>query len=190
MSWEDIEDAMQEAVVKASMLASSQVTWSYQNRNEPALDHVVITFGGERVLGIDRIATTQNLSRPNGQEIKQEIRGVREVPFEIECFTAATSGSTAARRLATLIATRFRLPDIRYPLRKVGVSPFDAGPVKYIPDIPTVTFRGRATCTIRCYVPVQDCYEYTGYIARVLGTVYPTGFGASHGTSGIAFDSG
>lgn len=191
MSWVDIENVMQSAIVRASGLASDRVFWSYQDVNEPQLDHITIRFGGEIVIGIDRVETTTNLSRPRGQEIKQEIKGVREVPFEIEVFTAATSGDAAARRVAELVRTRLRLPDIRYALRGVGVSPFDPGPISYVPDVPSAKFRGRAICTIRCYVPVMDCIEYTGYIARVRGNVYIHGMvGASSPTgTAIPFDS-
>jgi hypothetical protein len=191
MSWEDIEDAMHCAVVKASRLPAGQVAWSYQkNVDEPKLDHITILFGGEIPLGIDRVHTSTDLTRPNGQEVKQEVRGVREVPFTFTCFSAEVTGSTAARRLAELTKTRMRLPDIRYPLRKVGLSPFDPGIVNYVPDIPSTHFRGRAVCTIRCYVPVADCIEYTGYIARVTGLIVASGLvSTSYGASGFAFDT-
>jgi hypothetical protein len=199
MSWVDVENAMQAAVVAASRLNADKVTWSYQNVNEPALDHVVINFGGAIGIGQDWIKNDQDLSRPQGQEIQQRVRGVREVPFEIECFTTTTSGGAAARQLAEVIRSRFRLSTVRSPLIAVGLSPFDtSGAVNWIPDIPTVNFRGRATCTIRCYVPVEDCDEYVGYISRVTGRLYVsgisiTGYGTSaytgYGQSGFAFDS-
>jgi hypothetical protein len=190
MSWEDIEDAMHAAVVKASGFSEDQVAWSYQNVNEPTLPHIIITFGGEIVIGIDRVSATTDLSRANEQEVKLEVRGVREVPFEIECFTPETSGSAAARRVAELIRSRMRLTDIRYPLRNVGLCPFDSSQVGWIPDIPSAKFRGRATCTLRCYVPVTDCIEYVGYIARVKGTVTVLGLSGTYGYSGINFDTG
>lgn len=190
MSWEDVENAMQSAISRASGYAADRVFWSYQNVNEPRLDHITITFGGEMVIGIDRIRNSQDLTRPNGQEMKQEIEGVREVPFELSCFTSATSGDAAARRIVELTRTRLRLSDIRVPLKRAGITPFDPGPVHYIPDIPNTTFRGRATCTIRCYVPVTDCAEYTGYIARIRGTVFPIGILPEiSGETGIPFDS-
>lgn len=190
MAWEDIEDAMHAAIVKASRLPAGQVAWSYQNVDEPQLDHITILFGGAIPLGIDRVHTSTDLTRPNGQEILQEVRGVREVPFTLTCFTSAVTGSTAAQRLAELTKTRLRLPDIRYPLRKVGLSPFDPGIVNYVPDIPSTKFRGRAVCTIRCYVPVADCNEYTSYIARVKGLIVASGLASSsYGASGFAFDT-
>lgn len=189
MSWADIENAMQFGVSRASGFPSDRVFWTYQNVNEPELDHITIGFGGEQTIGIDRLNITQDLYRPNGQEIAQEIQGVREVPFEIECFTSATLGDFAARRVLELTRTKLRLPDVRRRLRLAGVSPFDPGPVSYVPDIPSAEFRGRATCTVRCYVPVMDCVEYVGYIARVTGTVFPRGWiGGQSGASGLPFD--
>lgn len=192
MSWEDVENAMQAAVSKASGYPADRVFWSYQNINEPAAstDFIVITFRGEIVVGVDRINTEYDGTRPVGQEIKQEIRGVREVPFELSCYTSTTSGNVAARRILELVRTRLRLPTVRDGLHKVGLSPFDSGPVNYVPDMPATNFRGRATCTVRCYVPVTDCAEYVPYIARVRGTVFPVGWiGTPSGVSGLAFDS-
>lgn len=181
---------MQAAVVRASGYTADRVTWSYQNVNEPALDHVVITFGGSIAIGQDWIRNNQDLTRPNGQEIRQDIHGVREVPFNLEVFTADTSGDSAARHVAEQIRTKMRLDSVRTGMRRAGVTPFDSGPVSYVPDIPTANFRGRAVCALRCYVPVIDCSEYVGYIARVRGTVYPTGLiAAPSGFSGYAFDT-
>jgi hypothetical protein len=193
MSWEDVENVMQAAIVTASRLSADRVTWSYQNVNEPEQSHVVITFGGSVNASQDWIRNTQDLSRPKGQEMRQQIRGVRDVPFDIDVFTDATSGSGAARHLADLIRTRLRLDSIRLELRRYGISPFDTfGAVNWIPDIPTVNFRGRATLTIRCYVPVDDCDEYVGYIARVQGLIAPSGLGGTglipSGQTGIPFD--
>ncbi len=190
MSWEDIENAMHAAVVRASGLAPAQVVWSYQNVNAAAEDYVEIHFGGEIQIGQDWVRSSQDLSRPNGQEIRQEIFGTREVPFEITCFTSATTGSAAARRLAELIRTKLWLDSVRAGIRKARVSPFDSSPVSYVPDIPAAGFRGRAVVTIRCYVPVTDCFEYVGYIARVRGVAYPSGLaGYSGQPTGFAFDS-
>lgn len=189
MSWADIENAMQAAVVEASGFPGDRVFWSFQDVSEPELDHIVIHFGGETQIGIDRLRITQDLARPNGQEIEQRVTGVREVPFEFEVFTAATNGDAAARRIAEIIRGSLRLPNIRYRLKRAGLSPFDPQAVNYIPYIPTVRFVGRATCTVRCYVPVLDIVEYVGYIARVRGTVYPRGYVGPSGATGVNFDS-
>lgn len=189
MSWEDVENAMQRAVCLASGYSSNRVFWSYQNVNEPSLDHMLITFGGEMGIGQDRIANSQDLSRPAGQEMKQEVRGVREVPFIIECFTTTVFGNVAARRILELTRTNLQLKDIRYMLRRVKLTPFDVtGVVNWIPDIPSVGFRGRARVEIRCYVPVTDCASYVGYIANVNGRA------TVHGSSildplSVTFDS-
>lgn len=188
MAWEDIERAVQVAIVTASRLPARQVIWSYQPFPEPTLDYVRLSFGGETVVGFDRIATTQDLTRPAGQEMGQVVRGLREVPLELECFSADVYGSSAARRLAELIRTRIQLDTIRYPLNKAGITPFDSGPVNWIPDSVGI-FRGRATLTLRCYVAVSEAEEYTGYIARIRGVVFPSGAVWASGFSGYAFDS-
>jgi hypothetical protein len=187
MSWEDIENAVQSVIAKASRLPVEQVVWSYQDVNEPTLDHLIITFGGAIAIGVDRVKTSQDLSRPNGMEIRQQVCGVREVPLELEAFTSATTGSTAARHLVETIRSRLRLDSMRAELNRAGISVFDSSPVNWIPYIPSAQFRGRATCTLRCYVPVIDAVEYVGYIARVRGTAHVTG--GQRGTVDVPFDS-
>lgn len=190
MSWADIENAMQEAVVRASGFPSERVFWSYQNRNAPPQDYILVHFGGPIAIGLDWVRQDQNLTRPNGQEIRQVVSGVRECAFDVTVFTADTLGDAAARQVAETVRSRFRLSSVRYGMRKAGVSPFDSGPVEYVPDIPSADFRGRAVVSIRCYVPLLDCVEYVGYIARVRGVAYPTGLvGYTGQATGFPFDS-
>lgn len=190
MSWVDVENAMQSVIKLTSGLGDESVTWGYQNKNEPELDHVVIQFGGAQAIGIDRILNSQDLSRPNGQEMMQQVIGVREVPFEFQCYTADVTGDDAAHRMAERIRTGFRLESVKATLRRVSLTVFDnSSPVNYLPYVPSASFRGRAVCTVRCYVPVMDCIEYVGYIARVRGTIYPVGWQGISGASGFTFDS-
>lgn len=189
MSWTDIEDATHKAICLASGYGPSNVTWSFQNKNDPTLDYVNLTFGGEIGIGQDWVRITQDLTRPAGQEIKLDIRGVREVPLQVEVFTTAVYGEAAARRVAEKIRTKLRLDSIRYGLRQAGLSPFDSDPVQWVPDIATTNFRGRAVLNVRCYVPVMDCYEYVGYIASIRGHIFPSGVAQYSGTSGIAISS-
>lgn len=185
MSWVDVEEAMQAAIVKASGYSPDQVVWSYQNVGEREMPYVRIHFGGELMVSQDRIDTTIDLTRPRGEEIKQEVQGVREVPFELEVFTEEILGDAAARRMCEKIRTKLRLDSIRGVLRRAKVVPFDPGPVGYVPDIPGANFRGRANCTIRCYVPTMDCIEYVGYIALVRIRAVVAGWTGPSGSSGI-----
>jgi hypothetical protein len=186
MSWSDIEDAVHKAVCLASGYTTDQVVWSFQNYNAPELDYVLLTFGGDQAIGQDWIRITQDLTRPAGQEMKLDVRGIREVPLQIEVFTSDVYGNDSARRVAEQIRTKLRLDGIRYGLRRAGLSPFDSDMVQWIPDVPTANFRGRAVVTVRCYVPVMDCYEYVGYIATIRGHIFPSGSMQYSGTSGIS----
>jgi hypothetical protein len=190
MSWADIENAVHKAVCLASGYAAEQVIWSFQDYNAPTLDYINLTFGGELALGQDWVRITQDLTRPAGQEIKIDIRGIREVPLQIEVFTSDVHGNDSARRVAEMVRTKLRLDGVRHGLRRAGLSPFDSDSVQWVPDIPTANFRGRAVLNVRCYVPVMDCYEYVGYIARVRGHIFPSGVMSYSGTSGIPFSYG
>ena len=190
MSWKDIEDAMHGVVVRSSGLSPDRVLWGYQDFNEPPHSYVAMHFGGMQGVGIDRIHTTQDLTRPNGQEIRQQVVGIRKVPFEFQCFSESTNGDGTAREIAEQIRSKFRLDTSTYALQKVQVSVFDnSAPINYVPYIPAANFRGRATCVVWCYVPLMDCYEYVGYIARVRGMMFPRPWVGPSGASGFSFDS-
>lgn len=187
MSWVDIEDAIHRAVCLASGYPSDNVIWSFQNRNAPDLDYIALSLGGEIQVGRDWTYIEQDLTRPAGQEIRVNVSGTREVALQVEVFTSDVYGDDAARRVAEVIRSKLRLDSVRYGLNRAGVSPFDSDPVQWLPDIPTARFRGRAVLTVRCYVPA-NVFEDVGYIARVSGRIYPTGYAAVSGTSGIAYE--
>lgn len=189
MSWTDIEDAVHRAICLASGYGSDQVIWSFQDRNAPELDYVVLTLGGEMQVGRDWTYIEQDLTRPAGQEIRINVSGVREVSLQVEVFTSDVYGDDAARRIAEVIRSRLRLDSVRHGLNKAGVSPFDSDPVQWLPDIPTARFRGRAVLNVRCYVP-SNVFEDVGYIARVRGLIFPSGVISYSGTSGIPYSYG
>ena len=189
--WEDIEDAIQRVVVRSSGLDADKVTWEYQSLNEPNNDHVTLNFGAMRAIGIDIVRSDEDLFRPNGQEIGQSIKGIREMTLEIECFSSATNSETAAKYIAELIRTNLRLETNIIELRKVKVAIFDTqGTINWIPDIPSVRFRGRAILSVRCYLPAPAVIEYVGYISRVRGTAIVSALnGPSGATGSFNFDS-
>lgn len=173
MSWDDVGDAIQAAIAKASGLAPGQVIWKDQDGNAPLLDYVAISLGGPIQLGIDYLAQDFDETRPRGQEFRLRVQGTREVPLEIECFTASaiTGRQASALYLCTKILAALVLPSVRELMAAQDVVPFDPGAPQWIPDVPSTTFRGRAVATVRCYMPVPTVEEYVGYIERVTGTV-------------------
>lgn len=127
-----------------------------------------------------------------GSEIAQTLLGLREVALQLEGFTGSsssitnpsaglveTSGATA-RALLDKVSGKLLMPSIRTALAAVGVTPFDAGTVNWIPDVVSTGFRGRATLDVRCYMPARAVAEYTSYIARMTWDV--TAEGAPGGT--------
>jgi hypothetical protein len=183
--WEDIENYIQAAIAAATGYAIDQVIWKHQNYNAPETDYAVIELGDVIALGQDFVRYSTNLSRPAGQEIKQSILGTREVPLEIEVFSSSVIGNTSARSVLEKARTALRLPTIKYGLRKGGIAPFDLGTVNFIPHISNTGFRGRAVCSIRCYVVMPEVVEYCGYISRVRGT-YRYWVGASGYSGGVS----
>lgn len=174
-TWTQVHDAIQAAVAQASGLPASQVIWKYQNFDAPALDYVAMAFSSLGVVGIDALVPSYDGTRPAGQEIALTVTGVRELPLNVECFSASTADSSDALSRAEIIRTSMVLPSIRDQLAAVGVSAFDPQPVQYVPDVVAVGFRGRATMTVRCYVPAPLAQDLVGYIKTVNGTATISG---------------
>lgn len=173
MSWDDVGNAIQAAIVQASGLTPGQVLWKDQDINAPVLDYVAISLGGPIQLGIDFLAQDFDATRPRGQEFRLRVTGTREVPLEIECFTASavTGRQASALYLCTRVLAALVLPSVRELMAAQDVVPFDPGQPNWIPDVPSTQFRGRAVATVRCYMPCPTVEEYVGYIERVTGTV-------------------
>jgi hypothetical protein len=184
--WEDIENYIHSALVLATGFGTDQVIWKHQNYNAPETNYATISLGDVISIGQDITVSTTNTSRPQGQEIEQSVFGFREVPLEIEVFSDAVTGSSGARAVLERARTSLRLPSIKYGLRKGGIAPFDIGTVGFIPEIYNAGFRGRAVCTVRCYVVMPRVVEYCGYISRIRGTItyWTTASGYSGGASG------
>lgn len=180
MNWDDVGDAIQAGIERAANLGPGKVVWKAQDVGAPELPYVAISLGGPIVLGIDYLETSQDLTRERGQEVKLEVRGQREVPLEIEVFTAAATAGrkTTALALCSTILASLVLPSVRQIFARQEVSPFDPGPPSWIPDVPSTKFRGRAVATVRCYMPPPTVAEYVGYIERVSGTVVARGAAA------------
>lgn len=186
MNWDDVGDAIQAAIARSSGVTT---VWKHQDRNAPALPYVAISLGTVITLGIDDLQKTFDDTRPRGMEVKAEVRGVREVPLEIECFTTeAVSGrSGSALALCSRTVTGLVLPSVREIMAAQNVSPFDPGGPRWIPDVPSTHFRGRAVATVRCYMPPPSVFEYYGYIERISGTV--TMHGGAGGDQSQDFDT-
>lgn len=188
MGWTEVRDAIQGAVVRASGLAADKVIWKPLNAGSPPLNYVALGLSGLMTHGIDYILSSTDLGRPDGEQIKLEVKGDREVILEIECFTASTADSSDALALAEKIRTSFTLPSIQALLDAADVSPFDFPPVDYAPDVPNTTFRGRSMARIHCYVPPEAVFEYTTWIESVSGIV--TVSGSTPDPKYVAFDTG
>lgn len=174
-TWKSTQDAITAAIAAASGLASSKVLWKPANVNPVAADLIELSFSGAQVVGQDGIKTSTDLLRPTGTEIMQEVEGVREVTLLVECYTATDAFSRDAEYLAETTRTGLMLPSVRDLMAAVGVSPFDPGRVQYTPAIPSLSFRGRATLDVRCYMPAPTVVAYCGYIASVHGTATVSG---------------
>jgi hypothetical protein len=174
VSWDQVGDALQQAIDRASGLPAGSTVWKNQDRNAHALDYVAIDLTSMLTIGIDAVTPSFNPDRVRGQEIKIETSGQRECSLSVECFTSvATSGKNAAAlALCSRIYSGLLLPSNRAILSAADVSVFDVSSVLWIPDVPGRAFRGRAVGTLRCYMPAPTAQEYVGYIERMSGTVY------------------
>lgn len=105
-----------------------------------------------------------------GAEVALVVGGVREVALQLEVWSAAVVDEIAqptAMATCEAIVGKLRLPTARNALRAVGVTPFDPGPVNWVPSIVATKFRGRASCDVRCRVPARALTEYTTFISSL-----------------------
>lgn len=175
MGWTEIHDAVQQAMVTASGLPTGRVIWKYQNANAPTQSYVAMRFSVARTVGYDYKQYDYDALRPIAQEVRARVRGTREVVLEVECFTDSTADSQSAWALAELVKSALLLDSVRGKMAEVELTPFDPGEVNYVPDVPNTTFRGRATLSIRCYVPATAAEEFFSYIDNISGEITAEG---------------
>lgn len=177
MSWDDVGNALVEGVKAAANLPDSRVIWKQQNYNAPPHSYITLAMPSIIEKGQDWVEESTDLTRPRGQEVEIRVKGIREVPLELELFTdegVAGGGHSAIAKMVDLTA-RFKLPSVRDIFSAQGISPFDVGKISWIPDIPGTTFRGRAVCTVRTYLPLPSVAEYVGFIERIIGSFVSQG---------------
>lgn len=177
MSWDDVGNALVAGVKAAANLPDSRVIWKQQNYNAPPHSYITLAMPSILEKGQDWIEENTDITRPRGQEVEIRVKGIREVPLELELFTdegVAGGGHSAIVKMVDLTA-RFKLPSVREIFSAQGISLFDVGKINWIPDVPGTTFRGRAVCTIRMYLPLPSVAEYVGFIERVIGSFVSEG---------------
>src|SRR6201999_4655881 len=140
VSWDDVGNAIQAAIVQASGLPANQVIWKGQDVNAPPQDYIAISLGGPIQLGIDYLAQDFDATRPRGQEFRLRVSGTREVPLEVECFTssAITGRQSSALYLCTKLLAALVLPSVRELMAAQDVVPFDQGQPQWIPSCPRI----------------------------------------------------
>ena len=171
-TWAAIANAVQAAIVSGASLTAGAVRWRFQDSPQPALSFIDLSLGTSLEVGQPFVEDDYDATRAAGAEIRLQVKGIREVPLELEVFTPTTTpdeGSAIA--LCEQAKSSLWLPTIRDALGALGFVPFDAGPVQFVPAIVAVGFRGRATCTIRCTMPAPIVAEYTTWIETISGTI-------------------
>lgn len=175
VSWQDVQDACQAAIVEASGLRPERVQWGFQNADAPSLDYAALSIGRIKNHGIDYVRSAPPAAgAPVGADKQLTVGGTRVFPLQVSVFTVSTADGNAAVFVADRIKSCLVLPRVRNILTALGISPFDAQDVVYAPDVVGIGFRGRAVLTILCAVPPQFYVDYGTYIARVIGGITTT----------------
>lgn len=170
-TWQEISTTIRSVIATASGLTT---IWRFQNANQPALDYLDIALGSAATQWVDWVDESYDESRPSGQQIVLTVGGLREVPLKLQAWSAAVVDEVAkatALSILDAVVTRLRLPRARDALAAVGVTPFDPGPVLWVPPVVSAGFRGRATCDVRCRMPARALEEYADWIAHIEGSV-------------------
>lgn len=170
-TWKEIADAIWATVATASGL---ETIWRNQNKNAPPLDYLDISLGNISTVWVDWIEERYVAGNDDGEQIELTVGGLREVPLQLEAWSSALVEDTARATALTIldnVVTKLRLPTARAMLASVGVTPFDPGPVLWVPSMVSAGFRGRATCDIRCRMPARALQEYADWVETVSGDV-------------------
>lgn len=172
--WEAVENAIRAWVVTGSGLPADKVIWANQDGDRPEDPFITIALSGLHGRGMDTVESSTDLNRPAGEEIRLNVKGLREMTASVQAFTDATTGNSGARALLMKVQAALRLPSIRDALGALSLSPFDPGDVQVFPIVFPTGFEGRGTLAVRFYV-MQTVDEFTGYISSVELTNTSTG---------------
>ncbi len=167
MAWATIEDGLRAWVKTASGLADSQVIWADQAGARPAGAYITLQLGPIVALGAcDEVETHYDEDADAGEEIELRVNGRRSFAVSIQAFTPSVTGASTARALLSTVQTALGLPSVRTALAAAGVTPFESGPVNYVPALVGTLFEGRATLEAQFYTR-ETVSEYLGYIDTV-----------------------
>ncbi len=164
-NWDSVEAAVWAWVVAGSGLSESTVIRADQDGPRPEPNFASIRLGRSMSPAgvVDQVSQEYDSGADPGEEITLTASGPREFEVEVEVFTASAVGSDSAFARASRVQTALGLPGVRDALHAAGLTPFDNGKVRVIPDVLDTKWEGRALLVARFYVE-ESASETTGYI--------------------------
>jgi hypothetical protein len=168
--WKAIEGAILAWVKAASGLGDEAVFFAHQTGGKPPVVDgmfITISLGDALALGaVDAVDHSYDDEAPAGEEITLTSRGDRELSISLQCFRGKLSGNESPRAVLSRVQAALALPSRRDALAAAGVSVFDAGSVRWVPELVETAFEARALLEVRCYF-VESASEKTTFIEAV-----------------------
>jgi hypothetical protein len=175
--WAAIENALQALVKAGSGFDNRHAYWGGPNVSRPTdgQPFAVLELLTRVPVGCaPEIVQTDDLGRPQGQEVELSATQMVACGFRVSVFAppargahpGVPRGTSAASNIAEGIRLAAALPSQVANLDAAGVGVFDLGQVQDVPAIAGADFEGRAVLDARIYVS-SSVSEFTGYIASV-----------------------
>ena len=167
--WRRVEDAIRSWVVIASGLPEQRVAFKWQERTAPPeaspaqASSIVIGLPTSIAIGEPVRSSSTDLGQPLGREVELRADQLREIGITVESYTGEVTGGASARELLQRVQEGLELLAVQARLEAEGVSVFDAGPINFLPAIPSVGFEGRGLIEFRAYA-TGSVAERVGYI--------------------------
>lgn len=167
LDWGALENAIRQWILATGLVTTEKVILAGQDGPRPAVPFFEVRLGDMEAVGAaDARSEDYDSGAPAGQEITETVRGMREFPVFIRCFTTSAVGSSSARALLSQVQTALGLPDVRDIIRAAGMTCWDTGRVQTLPAVLDTKWEGRATLTVRMYAE-EHAIQKTGYIDTV-----------------------
>lgn len=166
ISWDDVEDAIQQWIVATSGLADDHVFWVDQEGPRVSTPYISLSVLTVQPVGQDWVDTEYDEAGDPGEEYIFKQRGNRRVTISIQCFGGQPTGQLSPRSILNTVVSKHRLPSAA-ALADMGIGIASFTAVKPISGvINSSIFEPRAVCEATFFLS-EEVAEFGTYIDTV-----------------------
>lgn len=167
-----VEDAIRQWVKAATGYDDNHVIWAYQSGPRPDGAFALIQMGDFLPLGaFDETVDEYDAFGDPGEEIISTVTGLRQFDVTVQVFTPEVTTGAAGRAKLAKCQTALGLSSVRGALDNAGITPFNIGPVQWVPPLNNNAFEGRALLVVSFYT-LDVLTEFNTYIETAVPELY------------------